>query len=150
MRRLAVALAITLSGCGHIVVLNDPLTAAEHNDLGVAYEQAGHKDLAAREYRKALKRDRHFAVARVNLGNLAAASGEWADAEKCYRRALRDRPDDADAMNNLATALLKRGKRLDEAEQLAARAVATGGRDSLYRATLAEVQSARSAAADRR
>jgi len=143
-------LAVALGGCGHLVVLNDPLSAAEHNDLGVAYEKSGHANLAEREYHKALKRDSHFTVARVNLGNLAAASGRWSEAERCYRKALAQRPDDADAMNNLATVLLERGKDLDEAERLASRAVAIGGRDSLYRATLAEVQSARGATPDRR
>jgi Flp pilus assembly protein TadD len=150
MRWIGVALALAIAGCGHLVVLNDPLTAAEHNDLGVAYERSGHADLAEREYKKALKRDGHFTVARVNLGNLAAASGRWSEAERCYRKALAQRPDDADAMNNLATVLLKRGKDLDEAEQLAMRAVATGGRDSLYRATLVEVRTARGAATGRR
>lgn len=149
MRWRALGVVLALSGCGHLVVLNDPLTAVEHNDLGVAYERAGHTDLAAREYKKALKKNRHFAVAHVNLGNLAAASGRWDEAERRYRAALKMNPDDADAMNNLATALLQRGKRLDEAEALAARAVATGGRDSLYRATLAEVRSARGAAPER-
>ena len=146
MTRWALLLAaVALAGCGHLVVLHDPLTAAEHNDLGVAYERSGQNELAGREYRKALRRDRHFAVARVNLGNLAAASGRWGEAERCYRAALSERPDDGDAMNNLASALLKRGRHLDEAEALASRAVALGGRDSLYRATLAEVRAARRA-----
>src|SRR5262245_16035784 len=139
---MALVFALSLTGCGHLVVLNDPLSAVEHNDLGVAYERSGHVDLAKREYKKALKRDSRFAVARVNLGNLAAASGRWPEAERCYRKALAHRPDDADAMNNLATVLLKRGGDLKEAERLAKRAVAIGGRDSLYRATLSEVQGA--------
>ena len=84
-------------------------------------------------------------MARVNLGNLAAGEGRWAEAERCYRKALRARPDDADAMNNLATALLHRRRRLDEAEALATRAVALGGRDSLYRGTLEDVRRARAA-----
>jgi Flp pilus assembly protein TadD len=144
MTRLALAAALLgLAGCGHIVVLRDPLSAAEHNDLGVAYERAGKTELAAREYGKAVRLDRRFAVAQVNLGNLAAGAGHWGQAERRYRAALRARPDDADAMNNLATALLHRRRRLDEAQTLASRAVALGGRDSLYRATLAEVRDAR-------
>ncbi len=48
--RAASALALALvvgaaAGCSHLVLLHDPLTAAEHNDLGVAYETAG-KDYA--------------------------------------------------------------------------------------------------------
>ncbi len=145
---LAIAV-LALPACGHLVILNDPLTAAEHNDLGVAYERNGQPDLAGREYRKALRHDRHFTLARVNLGNLAAASRRWPEAERRYREALRERPDDGDALNNLASVLLERGRHLDEAERLATRAVALGGRDSLYRATLAEVQRARAGAARR-
>jgi Flp pilus assembly protein TadD len=140
---LALGLLAALSGCAHIVLLHDPLTASEHNDLGVAYEAGGHPDLAAREYRKALALDPRDARARVNLGNVEAAGGRWGDAERCYRRALRDSAADYDAMNNLAVALLRQGRGLDEARALSERAVAAGGaRDSVYRATLAEVDSA--------
>lgn len=139
---VALAPATALMGCGHLVVLHDPLTASEHNDLGVIYESNGQRDLAAKEYRKALKLDSHDVRARVNLGNTEAANGRWRSAEKCYRRALRDSPSDGDAMNNLAIALLRQGRKLDEARLLAERAVAVGGaRDSVYRATLAEVKS---------
>ena len=141
----------TLPACSHIVVLHDPLTAQEHNDLGVAYE-SGHKpDLAEREYRRALKQDSKYSVAKVNLGNLAASREKWSDAERWYRAALKDRPEDGDALNNLAVALTRQSsapgahpataaRRLDEAESLAQRAVATGARDSLYRSTLEEVR----------
>jgi hypothetical protein len=44
-------------------------------------------------------------------------------------------------MNNLAVALLRQGRGLDEARALAERTVAAGAeRDSVYRATLAEVK----------
>lgn len=144
-RSLALAALIAVvPGCSHFVVLNDPLTAAEHNDLGVAYESSGEPSLARREYRAALRRDARFVRARVNLGNLEAAAGRWDRAERSYRAALRDSSGDADALNNLAVALLRQGRRLDEAESLATRAVhADGERDSLFRATLAEVRAAR-------
>jgi tetratricopeptide (TPR) repeat protein len=142
----ALVAALGIAGCGHLVVLHDPLTAAEHNDLGVAYERSGEPALAAREYRHALRLDRRLVRARVNLGNLAAARGAWRDAERHYRRALATSPDDADALNNLAWVLLHDRRHLDEAERLADRAVAVGGgRDSIYRATLAEIRAARPA-----
>jgi tetratricopeptide (TPR) repeat protein len=146
---LVVALAVSaaaLPGCSRIVVLHDPLTAPEHNDLGVAYEAEGRLDLAGREYRRALKKDPRFGRARLNLGNVEAAAGRWTRAEREYRHALLDLPGDPDPPNNLAVALLHRGRCLDEAESLAVRAVGlAGGRDSLYRATLAEVRAARAA-----
>ncbi len=133
----------SLGSCAHFVVLNDPLTATEHNDLGVAYESTGQLDLAASEYRHSLRLDPRQARARVNLGNVEAARGRWSTAEKCYRRALADSSTDTDALNNLALALLRQDRRLDEARSLAERAVAAGGeRDSIYRATLADVMAA--------
>ena len=140
---LAAATAAVLGGCSHIVVLHDPLTAAEHNDLGVAYEARQQLTLASREYRSALRQDRHFTTARVNLGNVAAQEGRWKRAERCYRSALQDRPGDPDAMNNLAMALLRQGRKLAEAESLASRAFRANESDSSYRATLDEVRRAR-------
>ena len=140
--RIALA-ALALASCSRLVVLHDPLTAAEHNDLGVAYEASGQPSLARREYRKALKLDSRLVRARVNLGNLEAGAARWDRAEREYRRALALAPDDADALNNLAVALARRGRRLAEAEALVMRALSQGGpRDSLYRATLAEVRAA--------
>jgi Flp pilus assembly protein TadD len=139
-----IASVAALAGCSHFVVLHDPLSASEHNDLGVAYESTGQLDLAASEYRHALRLDSHLARARVNLGNIEAARGHWPRAEQSYRRALADSSTNLDAMNNLAIALLRQDRRLDEARALAERALASGSeRDSIYRATLAEVKAAR-------
>jgi len=137
------ACGLVIAGCAHFVILHDPLSAAEHNDLGVAYEQRGELDLARSQYQAALHQDPAMVRARVNLGNVEAARGEWAKAEHCYRRALTDSADDADALNNLAVALLKQSKKSAEARALAERAVAIGGeRDSIYRATLEEARAA--------
>jgi len=138
---LALALAPPLGGCAHLVVLHDPLTASEHNDLGVAYESSGALALAGKEYRKALRLDPHDSRARVNLGNIAAAGNDWRSAEKHYRRALSDSSSNFDAMNNLAVALLRQKRELTEAVKWAELAAAAGGaRDSVYRATLLEVK----------
>lgn len=140
------SLAGALAGCSRFAILHDPLTAAEHNDLGVAYEAAGKPDLARREYKRAIQLDPRLVRPRVNLGNIEAAEGRWVRAEEWYRLALREAPADADALNNLAIALVRQDKALAEAEMLAQRAVGVGGaRDSLYRATLAEVRAAREA-----
>ena len=148
MRLGLIAIAVVaLGGCSRFVILNDALTAAEHNDLGVAYERQGQMALADREYRRALRRDPSFTRARVNLGILAAARADWTGAERHYRRALRDTPADVDALNNLAIALLRQKRRLEEAETLAHQAVVAAGAaaDSIPRATLAEVREARAA-----
>ena len=141
VRGLLAVCVMSLGSCSHLVVLHDPLSASEHNDLGVVYESTGRADLAAKEYQKALRLDPRFSRARVNLGNIEAARGKWPKAESHYRRALRDSTTDYDAMNNLAIALLRQGRHLNEARTLAERAVSAGGdRDSLYRSTLDEVK----------
>lgn len=138
------AIALPLVGCAHLVVLHDPLTANEHNDLGVAYETRGELGLAKKEYRKALRLDSHDSRARVNLGNVNAADNDWRSAEKHYRRALSDSSTNYDAMNNLAVALLRQGRGLDEATKWAESAAAgRTSRDSVYRVTLSEVRAAR-------
>jgi Flp pilus assembly protein TadD len=144
IRFVLLGLAALLVGCARLVVLHDALTAAEHNDLGVAYEAAGDVAAAEREYRRALELEPGFARAWVNRGNLDAARWRWRSAERCYRRALRRDPADADARNNLAVALLRLGRDLDQAEWLARSAAAlAGARDSIPRATLAEVRSSK-------
>lgn len=136
-----IAWVLAAGGCSHLVVLHDPLSASEHNDLGVAYERSGESKLAASEYRKALSINPRLIRPRVNLGNLSAGAGKWEEAARDYRRALRD-SSDADAMNNLAVALLRLGKG-GEARTWAEKAVALGGpSDSVYRATLDEVRAA--------
>lgn len=139
----ALAIVFAIGGCAHLVILHDPLSATEHNDLGVVYERKGENELAAREYRRALRLDPHLAHARVNLGNVLAAGGHWGDAEKSFRRALADSATDYDAMNNLAIALLRQRRNLPQARALAERAAASGAdRDSIYQATLAEIRAA--------
>lgn len=148
VRGVALGLAVgALSGCSRFVILNDALTAPEHNDLGVAYERGGQDLLAAAEYRRALRRDPDYALARLNLGNLAARSERWGEAERHYRRALMNAPSDPDGRNNLAIALLRLSRRDDETEWMARSALALGiAEDSIYRATLAEVLAARRSA----
>ena len=59
------------------------------------------------------------------------------------RRALSDSSTNYDAMNNLAVALLRQGRSLDEAVKWAESATAVRtGRDSVYRVTLSEVRAA--------
>ena len=78
LRLLLAAFASALLGsCAHLVILHDPLSAAEHNDLGVAYESGGQARLAAHEYHRSLHLDPHQSRARVNLGNADAARGRW-------------------------------------------------------------------------
>lgn len=121
---VALGLILILGGCAlpKVVVLNDPLTAAEHNDLGYAYERQGLYDLAAREYARAVKIDKNWATPRFNLGNLAYRKGDIKGAERHYRAALERDAQNADVMNNLANVLADQGHLL-EAKDMITRAL---------------------------
>ena len=111
-------LLLLAGGCSRIpkiIVLEDPLTAAEHVDLGVAYERKGELDLAQREYERALLKDRKFFRARLNLGNIFLAKKEYRKAREEYLQALKLRPGDAEATNNLSWAAIFSGEGIDEA-----------------------------------
>jgi Tfp pilus assembly protein PilF len=111
-------LLLLAGGCSRIpriIVLEDPLSAAEHVELGVAYETKGELDLARREYESALRKDRKFYRARLNLGNVFLAKKEYGKAREEYLLALELRPGDAEATNNLSWAAIFTGEGIDEA-----------------------------------
>jgi Tfp pilus assembly protein PilF len=103
--------AFILSSCSipKIVVYDDPLTAAEHNDLGVVYEKKGMFDLAEKEYKKAIKKDKNLYLPYFNLGNLYYKKGEKEKAVEYYLKAL-DKERNPDVLNNLAYVLYELGK----------------------------------------
>ena len=123
LRRVHGALILLLvlllaGGCSRvpkIIVLEDPLTAVEHVELGVAYERKGELDLARREYEMALRKDRKFFLARLNLGNVFLANKEYGKAREEYLRALELRPGDPEATNNLSWAALDSGDGIEDA-----------------------------------
>jgi len=136
---LALALATTAGGCAslpQVVVLEDPLSAEEHVALGVAYERRGELEPAAREYERALKKDRSSFRARLNLGNVRLAEKRYGDARAEYLKALELRLADPEATNNLAWAAILSGDEREEALRrldavLAARASAAPPEDGL-------------------
>jgi Tfp pilus assembly protein PilF len=113
--RLALNLALivfALTACStpRIVILNDPLTAREHVDLGLAYEHKGLLDLAKKEYLKALDMQDTWAVPYFNLGNVACSQKDLKSAETYYRQALNLDQQNPDIMNNLANLLHDMGR----------------------------------------
>ena len=115
------------SSLPRVVVLNDPLTPAEHVTLGLTYEAQGRTELAVREYHAALEQEHGYVPAFVGLGNLAFGRGALEEAEAYYHQALAVAPQDPGANNNLAMLYVTRGAGLDEAEWLARQALAQGG-----------------------
>ena len=105
-----------------IVVLKDPLSAKEHVDLGVVYEQKGMLDLAEKEYLKASDKQADWAIPYFNLGNVAYERKDLKVAEAYYRKALKLDERNPDVMNNLASLLHETG-RDDEAGVLIEKAL---------------------------
>jgi Tfp pilus assembly protein PilF len=102
----------------------DPLSAEEHNDLGVAYFARGDARLAAREFERALVLRPGLTRARVNLGDARLALGAVDAAIEAYEQARAASPEDPAIANNLAWALLRHGRRWPEAEPIIREALA--------------------------
>ncbi len=136
-------------GGGHaqiIIAPKDP--AAEALRAAVTLESSGKHADAAASYRRILNDHPRSVIAWTNLGNAEMQLGNKAEAEKAFRKALEIDPGSADALNNLAW-LLYEQQRLEEAEQLAHRAVAAPAPDEWMRLdTLAHIQLARGACND--
>ena len=106
-------LCISLAGCASLhgsIFMEDPLTAEEHNNLGVIYEREGKNDLAIREYKRAINSDDSLITPLVNLGNVYFRKSEYTEAEKYYKRALNKDETNLEAANNLASLYIETGK----------------------------------------
>ncbi len=138
-RILPVLLMLLVAGCAlpKIVILDDPLTAQQHNDLGVAYEEKGDFALAEKEYEKALKKNRDWVIPYLNLGHLYYRQEQLDRAEHILREGLRTRGDHPDLLNNLAWVLMEKG-RLEHAQYLVDKAIAIEDREE-YRDTRREI-----------
>jgi len=111
---LLLTLCITLNfSCSYISgALNyeDPLTAEEHNNLGVAYEKEEKYKLAVSEYKKAAKKDGKLVTPLINIGNVYFKQGKFKKAGKYYRKALDKDENSVLAANNLGNVYLETGK----------------------------------------
>jgi Flp pilus assembly protein TadD len=139
LRILAVIALITIQACAmpKIIVIDDPLTAQQHNDLGVAYEEKGDFALAEKEYEKAIKKNQDWVIPYLNLGHLYYRQNRLDQAERALREGLRVKGDHPDLLNNLAWVLMEKGH-LKEAQALIDKAIAIEDKEE-YQDTRREI-----------
>jgi len=133
-------LMILLVGCSlpRIIIHKDPLTSEEHLNLGVAYEKKGELEHAIAEYRLAAKK---LPLAFLYIGNAYFQKNEWIEAERCYKKAIRKDPKNADAHNNLAWLYYIKHENLDLAESLALKAIELNpSKGDIYKDTLERIR----------
>ncbi len=133
-------LPVCIASCSlpRLVVLDDPLSPEEHLNLGVTYEMNGELDNALEEYKKASKT---IPRAYTYIGNIFFKKGELKNAEIYYKRAIEQAPYPADACNNLAWLYYTEMKNLDEAEELALKALHLDpSKQDIYQDTLEKIR----------
>lgn len=118
-----------------------PATAREDTyvQAALALEQVGQTAAAHEAYRTALSRWPGNRLARMGLGNTAAALGDWREAEAAFRQVTRDHPREWAAHNNLAWALAQQ-KRWKEALEAAQHAIQLAGDQPQARQTLEDIR----------
>jgi len=138
-RLLVILVIFVLVACSmpKIVVIDDPLTAQQHNDLGVAYEEKGDFALAGKEYEKAIKKNRDWVIPYLNLGHLYYRQDKLDQAERVLREGLRVKGDHPDLLNNLAWVLMEKGQ-YEQATALIDKAITKEDKEE-YRDTRREI-----------
>ncbi len=122
-----IGLILTLStGCAQlprIVELHDPLSAKEHFQLALAYEQKKENDLALREYEEVLKKKEFRGETYTNMANIYFSQGKQDLAEAFYLKSIQADPLYGKSYNNLSWLYLSQEKKLDQAEHLLIEAI---------------------------
>jgi len=94
----------------------NPQAYQAHNNLGIAWAQAGRTAEAMEQFEQTLQIKPDFAEAYCNLGFAWAQTGRPFKAIEQYERALQLKPDFAEAHDDLGNALLQTGE-ASEAKQ---------------------------------
>ncbi len=87
----------------------NPENHRAHTNYGAELNDAGHVDLAIREYSKALEIKPNFADANNNLGSALMQRGQFEEAIQCFSKALQNKSRFAAANNNMGVALSLKG-----------------------------------------
>lgn len=115
-----------LAGCGHIpriVELHDPLSAREHFQLALAYEQKKENDLALKEYEEVIRKKSFLEETYTNMANIYSGQGKRELSETYYLKSIQANPHYGKAYNNLAWIYITENKSLQRAETLLLQAI---------------------------
>ena len=129
-----------LTSCSfpRIAILSDPLSPEEHINLGLAYEKEGDIDNAVSEYKEAAKK---LPIANLYMANLFFNQDQLEKAEYYYKKAIQEDGKNGDAYNNLAWLYYVKGENLEEAEQLAEKAIGVQPeKKSCYQDTIEKIR----------
>ncbi|KPL01596.1 MAG: hypothetical protein AMK75_04250, partial [Planctomycetes bacterium SM23_65] len=102
-----------LSGCGIMQARTDDVLepqGATAFERALDYEEQEELELAAKEYRRALKEDPTDSRCWVNLGLIHEREGRERHAVACWQRAIRANPGDARAYNLLGNVWMENGQ----------------------------------------
>jgi tetratricopeptide (TPR) repeat protein len=99
----------------HLIEL-DP-SAQSYAFLGLSYRQLGRFDEARKNFEEGLKKDPHNGACLFNLGYIEERQGNHAAAEHYFQEVLRTRPDDPEALLEVANLRITQ-KRFAEAAEL--------------------------------
>ncbi len=116
---------ILLSSCSipKIIILHDPLSVEEHNNLGQIYESQQKYELAAEQYHEALKKDPKSISSLLLLGDLSFRMKNYSEAESVYKKAIKLQPANGDIYNDLCWVYLEQNTSIDVAESLVSKAM---------------------------
>jgi tetratricopeptide (TPR) repeat protein len=125
------------------VLQEDPQNVSAHETMGFLEFHAGHLEEARKWYEQAVKLDSqnymaHYYFAAISM-NVAANSGNDAQVESSLRAAIKLNPSFAPAFERLAAFEGMRRRNLDEAYQMAIKAVQIDPGNVGYRMTAASI-----------
>lgn len=140
IKKIIVLIVLAFYSCSFpkIILIEDTLTAEEHNDLGVVYLEQKKYELAEKEFLKAIKKRSKWDLPYFNLGNAYYFVGNFDKAEEFYKKTLELNANNTDAMNNLAYLFMEQC-RLDEALKLIEKAITIQSKEE-YRDTLKKIK----------
>jgi tetratricopeptide (TPR) repeat protein len=122
---LCLAATLLLFGCSlpKIIILHDPLSPEEHNNLGRIYESQKKFEQAMQQYHAALKKDPNFVPSLLFLGDLSYRLNKYPEAEAAYKKAIELQPENGDIYNNLCWVYIDQKTSLDTALTLIQKAL---------------------------